>query len=233
MNQLMQVKYNSKKASILRDVKKEKRTETVVEKFQFWFVVQMGLPRISFHDALLHDKRPPQCRCQLGKENASYCLQHFPVIWKSWINVISSHWELFKFSYKAVSWIWYMFISKIFGKCPWSIRWLRTETTDSITQMSEYHTLLSLAFRRLIFQFVNYLHYKRKKKRRRNTALGFKGKLLELLKWAWVLPISKWHVSVNVSESYLLQELCKCTLWWSFRVLEQWNTFSPVFYKKK
>ena len=33
MNQLIQVKYNSKKASILRDVKKEKRTETVVEKF--------------------------------------------------------------------------------------------------------------------------------------------------------------------------------------------------------
>lgn len=60
----------------------------------------------------------------------------------------------------------------------------------------------------------------------------FKGKMLELLKWAWVLPISKWHVSVNVSESYVLQEQCKCTLWWSFRVLEQWSTFSPVFYKQ-
>ena len=192
----------------------------------------MGLPRISFHDALLHDKRPPQCRCQLGKENASYCLQHFPVIEKSWIKVISSHWELFEISNKAVSWICYKLISKIFGKCPWRIRWLRAETTNSITQISAYHTLLSLAFRRQIFQFVNYLHYTRKKKRRRNTALGFKGNLLELLKWAWVLPISKWHVSVNVSESYVLQEQCKCTLWWSFRVLEQWSTFSPVFYKQ-
>ena len=35
------------------------------------------------------------------------------------------------------------------------------------------------------------------------------------------LPISELHVSVNVLESYLLQELCKCTLWWNFHALER------------